>query len=236
MSKEYENLSEELEMEFMKRINELNDYENFLSLHDETESDFANSYRKMLLVMLYAYFEGFCKKAFLIYIDYINKTKELVNNLHPNLAASTMYDEFKQLKNAMYKPIQLDSKDKDDNKLQQFGRQVQFVAKYVEQMNMCVNLSESIIDTESNLRSYVLKKIMYCLALDYTKITSEKNLINGLVEKRNAIAHGDISRAISDTEYELYKEKILSIMGIIKNEILIGYKEKLYMNNTIKKS
>ena len=232
MLKDYDSLSEELEFEYRKRIDELNDYEKFLLLHDTPESDFANSYRKMLLVMLYAYFEGFCKKSFLIYIDYINQTKEPISHLQPNLAAFTMNNEFKLLNNSNHKPIRLDSEDLDDNKLQLLGRRTEFVSKYVKQMNMSVDISEGLVDTESNLKSYVLKKLMYCLALDYEKVSSQKRIINGLVDKRNAIAHGDMARAISKAEYEKYKMNILSIMNMVRNEILAGYKNKLYKNNS----
>ena len=55
-------IREEIEREYTKRFNDLNDIENFLAASNATD-EFQSLYRKMLIVMLYAYYEGFCKKA-----------------------------------------------------------------------------------------------------------------------------------------------------------------------------
>ena len=79
----------EIEREYTKRFNDLNKYENFLTVSDASE-DFQSLYRKMLIVMLYAYYEGFCKKALEIYVEYINSTRERVKNLKAEIASATL--------------------------------------------------------------------------------------------------------------------------------------------------
>lgn len=226
---ETENIREEMEREYAKRFDELNRYEQFLATSDADE-EFQGSYRKMLTVMLYAYFEGFCKKALEIYAEYINSTHEQVENLQDIIATETLHREFLKLENTNYNPIQIKGvPTKDDRKLQRDGRRCEFFKEYREQMQKSVCLPDDIIDTESNLKPHVLKMLLFRLALDYTIVDNGQNTINQLLMIRNSIAHGDIIRGITKDQYEDFKEKAFEIMNNLKSEIIKNYREKRYL-------
>ena len=61
----------QLEMELTWRQNEIRLLHNQLAFIEKEEE--KNRYRKSLVVMLYSHYEGFCKMAFLIYINSVNK-------------------------------------------------------------------------------------------------------------------------------------------------------------------
>ena len=223
-----ERLREELEREYALRLDELSKYENFLEASDANE-DFQELYRKMLVVMLYAYYEGFCKKALEIYVEYLNDTQACVKDLKPIIASSTLQNEFKKLTDPNHRPlIILGDTQKEDNKLQGLARRSEFFESYVQMMSQPINLPTNLVNTESNLRPPVLKSLLYKLAMDYTIVDSGQGAICKLVNYRNSIAHGNSARGISEEEYTDCKKNALDIMDKLKTEIIDHYKEKRY--------
>ncbi len=230
---EYEKLCEcledELEQEYLKRTDEMRSFENFLSLHSDKE-EFNEQFRKMLIVMRYAHYEGYCKNAFTIYVNYINRSEALISNCKYQIMASSLYNEFDSIMNQNNKPVDLgDRKLKQDESLQTIGRRCQFCSAYDSIIQQRVNISESIVNTEANLRSHVLKGIMYKLSLDFQIVDSYQNTINRLVNLRNNIAHGDFVRGIDEKQYRDYKEGTSQIMKMIRDEIVRSYREKRYL-------
>ena len=227
-----ESIREEIEREYTLRFNDLNDIENFLVASDATD-EFQSLYRKMLIVMLYAYYEGFCKKALEIYAEYVNATHEYVKDLKYEIASATLRDEFEKLENRNYLPVRIRGEAiKQDNVLQRFGRRSEFFEAYEKNMGKKVNLPDNIVDTESNLSPHVLKSLLYRLSLDYTIVDSVQGNINKLVGLRNSIAHGDIVREFTEEEYKECKNAVFEVMDNLKQEIIEKYRIKGYLNTS----
>ncbi len=224
-----ERLREELESEYTNRISELVDYENFLVTHSQDES-FNENYRKMLVIMLYSYFEGFCKHTLLIYVDYLNRTNESVSRIKHGLAAVTIEKYFCNLSNSNYKPVDLgDRALKEDGVLQLYGRRKEFVSEYIDIITQTLNIPDSVVDTESNLKSNVLKKLLFKLEIDFTIVDNFQTEINEVVNKRNALAHGDRIRGVTAIEYSKYREKVLNLMDLLKTTVYDNFSNKKYL-------
>ena len=63
-------------------------------------------------------------------------------------------------------------------------------------MNQKLHIQDSLIDTESNLWYIVLQKNLYKIGLPVDIFNDVKNDINGLVNRRNSIAHGNFKSGI----------------------------------------
>lgn len=225
-------LQQEIENEYSVRLSELIKMENFHKLNDNGNEDFAGLYRKSLIIILYSHFEGFCKKVLLIYVDYINRIDLLTENVKDGLAASNMLLEFNRLVDGNYKPIVLGEKAlKEDGKLQNYGRRKEFMNSYRNVMSKKLKISEEIVDTESNLKSHVLKKLLFQLDMDFTIVDSCQKDLNELVYKRNAYAHGDLVRMPSIDEYSNFRNKILKLMEDIKFIICDNFINQKYLKN-----
>jgi len=224
-----ENLLQELEIEYSNRVSELVQYENFVETHSLDET-FNEDYRKMLIIMLYSYFEGFSKQALLIYVDYLNRTNELVSKIKYGLAAATIERNFVNLSNSNYKPVDLGDKAlKEDGILQLHGRRREFFSDYFDIVGKTLCIPDAVIDTESNLRSCVLKKLLYKLEIDFTIVDDFQTDINEVVNKRNALAHGDRIRGVTKAEYNNYREKVLNLMGMLKSMVYENFSNKKYL-------
>lgn len=225
-------LNDDIEYEYSTRIEELQFFENCLELSQICEDDKSNT-RKMLIVMAYAYFEGFCKHALLIYADYINRQHLLVNQVKPSIAATSAQHDFNLLENQGHKPIDIrGTRIKDDSKLFKLSRRADFISKYRSIMELQVNIDDKTLDTESNLKSSVLKGLLFKLDLDYTIVDSFQSKLNSLIGKRNGIAHGEITRGITKDDYKSYRQNLIDLMDILKSTISTSFQNKEYLLST----
>ncbi len=93
---------------------------------------------------------------------------------------------------------------------------------------------KSVIDTESNLSSTVLREIIWCLDLSYDSFEIKEKLIDEkMLAKRNHIAHGEYLEIDSQDVIDLRNE-ILALMIEFKNQIENSALLKRFINgNTV---
>lgn len=219
---------EELEQEYSWRTVEFEKIENILN-EKAIDEVFCEVFRKTLIIMLYAYFEGYCKSALSIYAGYVNRLRLPVSAVTDGLACSALYEAFSKLLDSYHKPIDLGTCLKEDNILQTFGRRKEFVSQYAQHGAKIVQIPDKVIETESNLKSHVLKKILFCLDMDYTIVDQYQTEINELVNKRNSFAHGDRRRSPDLIEYNRYKDKTFGLMRTIKQITYEHYCNEKYL-------
>jgi len=226
-----ERLLEELERELTWRTVEFVQIENVLNEKREDE-DFCGTYRKMLIIMLYSYFEGYCKSAFSIYVEYLNNLHLPVREVTDGLACCSLSKEFNKLFDGNYKPIDLgDRSIKDDSVLQTYGRRKEFISRYIPHFTKIVAIPDDVVDMESNLKSHVLKKILCRLDMDFRFVEEYQKEINDLVNLRNAFAHGQRQRIPDENEYNRYKTKAFDLMKKVKEVTYEHFYNERYLKN-----
>ena len=229
----YNNLSIELEQEYSSRINEITKVDNFIEYNRGTaDEDVLGMIRKSLIMVLYSHFEGYCKQVLQYYIIYINKEKVLAADAKSGLIVANMYKEFRKLFDSNYKPVDFHSLLKEDGILQQYGRRREFIGHFDQVMKKEISIGEDFVDTESNLKSHILKKLLFQLELDYSIVDTYQNDINKLVNIRNSFAHGNRITYPSEKEYTEYKQAVISFMENLKDEIEKAYFEKAYLKES----
>jgi hypothetical protein len=89
-------------------------------------------------------------------------------------------------------------------------------------------LPMDIIDTESNLNSAVLRKLVYITGLDYAPFILKEKLIDEvLLNLRNKIAHGDRIR-INLEEYQDAELQIVELLGSFQQELETAIQQEAY--------
>ena len=222
------NLFIDLETELRNRLDELAALENIYSLSGSER--YAGVFYKSQIILLYAHFEGYCKRTLLLYVNYINNLNLTVSDVKDGLAATNLYRDFGLLFDTKHAPVSLSDRAlKEDRVLQKFGRRREFVGQYRRHLSKQVSIPDTVIDTESNLKSHVLKKLLFILEIDHTIVDDFATDVNELLNKRNAYAHGDISRLPEKQEVERYKSKTVQLMTVVKDAIYKGFSEKHYL-------
>ncbi len=171
--------------------------------------------RKALIVMLYAYFEGMCKFIFTSYIHHLNKLELQNSQVAWSLLASSFAPVFKALnsdtKNKYFKSVL-----PNDEKLHRFARQKEFVENFSLILSNKVSLDEKeIVDLESNIKPFVLKKVLYLLGFKYEKVDDWSGKIEKLLKFRNDVAHGSRKDGIGKADYQILEDEVLHIVDSI---------------------
>lgn len=220
-------IASQLEEELTWRTNELRFFRNILSeISDEAEK---SRYRKAMVVMLYSHFEGYCKTAFLIYVNSINQTCTPRYELNDFLSAASFSDVFRTYSDGDKKHEYFKSILPDDAKLHLFARQVEFISNINKLLDRAVAIPESIVDLESNLKPDVLRKMLYRLGFNHSVFGKDEWKINRLIKDRNDVAHGAKKEGFSEDEYKILEGMVFEITSKIKQLILESLEEKRYL-------
>ncbi|AJD28521.1 hypothetical protein G8E05_14215 [Clostridium botulinum] len=210
-----EEIRAEMEQELTWRQHEIVFLKNVM-MGIEKEED-KEKYRKYLVVMLYAHFEGFCKTCLLIYVKAINDLNLTRNEVNDCLVASSMEGIFNGYDNLDRKCKVFKRELPDDTDFHRFYRRTDLVLQFNEFLNEKLVIADNVINTESNLWYHVLKKNLFKLGIDYTVFDQYKSSINILVNKRNSIAHGSEKFGVPENDYKKIQDDIIKAMdNIIK--------------------
>lgn len=172
------------------------------------------------ITLLYAHWEGFIKKASILYLTYICKMNIHLSELTENFCYISLGKKFPKMVSVhSYK-----------------SQKALFNYIYYEHKDIELNVKpEATIDTESNLKFDVFQTITDQLGVDSSWFETKQHFINEvLLGLRNAIAHGEYRRdtkLVSD--FLLIKENILEFIEYFKNIILESFEQKKFMRNSV---
>lgn len=217
----------EIEANQTWRVDEIRFFQNRLIEIDPVEKQ--DQYRRVLVLLLYAHFEGFCKFALLHYVRGVNEAKVKCGEVSYAIAATTFADVFQTLRNPQKKCDVFRRSLPDDAKLHRFARDREFLERINELETKPVDITDTVVDTESNLKPVVLKKILYRLGLPHDTFNSLEGQINKLLNYRNDIAHGETKSGIPEKIYEELRDDVYSIMDQVKREVMNALQNKQYL-------
>ncbi|MCZ2480061.1 hypothetical protein G9H64_06215 [Aquirufa nivalisilvae] len=213
-----DNLWAEIEAEQSWRTDEIRFFQNQIS-NIPTEEKQAQ-FRRAIILILYAHFEGFSKFAFNLYVNTINTENVKCKDANFSLVAATLSDLFTELRNPDKKSEIFRRTLPDDSKLHRFSRDKDFVENSSLFEERIVNIPELFIDMESNLKPLVLRKNLFRLGFDHEAFNSFEGNISRLLNLRNGIAHGELRDGITEREYDEIRGMVFSIMNGIKSKIM----------------
>jgi MAE_28990/MAE_18760-like HEPN len=219
-------LRAELEADRAWREEEIRSFQNRgASIDDEKE---RKRYRRALVLLLYAHYEGFCKFAFVLYASAINRSGILCGEACHAIAAASLADLFRNLRNPQMKSDFFRRQLPDDSKLHRFAREREFVERTSEVKMHPVNIPDHVVDTESNLTPIVLKKNLFRLGLPHDQFQAHDGEINKLLGIRNGISHGSLKDGVEQEQYEKLRTATFTIMSGLGAGIMKALADKAY--------
>ena len=218
-----------MEIELAWRQEEIACFKNQLNYVTE---DKKGKYRKSLVLILYSHFEGYTKICLQTYIQYINSQNLDRRDVNFGLMVAGMNKEFLAYENLDRKCDIFRKELPEDAKLHRLFRRVDFMEELDNFMNQKLHIQDSLIDTESNLWYIVLQKNLYKIGLPVDIFNDVKNDINGLVNRRNSIAHGNFKSGIEEQEFDRWEQKVLEIMGELMRVLYDYAHNHRYLRNS----
>lgn len=186
--------------------------------------------RKALVVMLYAHFEGLTKALLSMYVNRLNALGLRVSDVAPSLAAATLADVFRALRDANRKCKEFAKALPDDTALHRFARDREFVEVVWQIANRTVQLDgDDVVDTESNLKPVVLKKILYRLGLDPALAQPWESVIHQLLNRRNDVAHGTAKSGLGEKEYASLEQAVMLVIDELVKAISEAVANRRYL-------
>lgn len=180
--------------------------------------------QRVIIMMLYAHFEGYCKFALLVYVRAINESQLLVRDGSSAVAACTISRELAALRDPSSKSDLFRRTSPDDSKLHLLSREQEFVERLAELDARIVFVPDEVVDTESNLKPVVLQKILFRLGLDINFFSTCHGSVDKLLRYRNAIAHGNQASRVADADLLTLRADVYRIM----NEVTIAITRALH--------
>jgi hypothetical protein len=221
-------LRAELEADQAWRVDEIRAFQNWGATIDEEK---LKQYRRALVLLLYAHYEGFCKFALTLYVSAVNRLGITCGAAAYAVAAASLADLFRNLRNPQMKCDLFRRELPDDAKLHQFAREREFIERTSEVDKHAVNIPDDVVDTESNLTPLVLKKNLYHLGLPHDQFESYKDEINKLLGVRNAIAHGSLKDGVDGKLYDELRGAAFTIMSGLSAGIMQALADRAYARN-----
>lgn len=220
-------LRAELEAERAWREDEIRKLQNLgEAVLDTQEKD---QYRRAIVLMLYAHFEGFCKFALSLYCSAINAAQIHCDQADMALVAASLGDIFRDLRNPEKKSDLFRHALPDDRKLHTFAREREFVQRSSEFLRRAVEIPEGAVDMESNLTPTVLSKNLFRLGFRHDAFAEFNGDIHKLLEFRNRIGHGEMRSGVPKNTYEELRASVDKVMSGITVAVMRALEQKDYL-------
>lgn len=200
----------ELEQELTWRRDEMRFLKN--RLEDISGNTQKMCYRKSLVVMLYAHYEGFFKFALLLYVRCINNEKIKCSEAVSAIVAGSWHEIFNAVEQGDKKERIFKKPLPTDDFLHRFARRLEFVEKLPDFTSTEVSIPDSTVDTESNLWPEVLQKNLYRVGLQHDAFSSNDGTISQLVNRRNDVAHGSQRDGVTAKKYNKLERTVFGMM------------------------
>lgn len=217
-----------LETELAWRQEELAFFKNILNYLSDDDKDV---YRKSLVLMLYSHMEGYVKISLQIYVQFINSLVKSRKEFVSELKASGLHQEFLAYENLDRKCQIFKRKLPNDADLHRYYRRVDFIDQFNEMEEEILNIDDTTVDTESNLWYIVLKKNLYKLGIQIDIFEPYQKDIDGLVNLRNSIAHGNQKSGVSESDFSKWEKAVYDIASDITRVLYEYASHQKYLRN-----
>jgi hypothetical protein len=230
MSRTIEDLRAEIESEYSWRLDELRFFENVLAdLKTGTQRD---QYRRALVLLLYAHFEGFCSFALRLFVRAANDAQITCSEATPAIAAAALADVLAALRDPNKKCPLFKHVFPDDTKLHKFARDIEFVERSSEIGARPVRIPDWVVDTESNLQPAVLRKNLFRLGLPHDLFASLEGQIHRLLQMRNGISHGMQKSGVDERTYGELRGAVRQVFEAVKTEVMAALTRHAYLSQS----
>lgn len=215
----------ELEEDLAWRLEELRHLRNRLLGGAPVDEWEAKSMRA-ILVMQYAHLEGFTRNCLSLYVDLINHLGLRADEVHPQLLASALSAEFKELTAASAgKSVEADGK-----LTRRAKSHVAFLGRLRELSGNPLSIAaELAVSTEMNLGNDVLRRNFYMLGIPEEKVErAQYAAIEFVKTTRNDIAHGSRKEIIQAGLFDAHRKKCEQFMNDLARIITTAAAEEWY--------
>lgn len=171
-------------------------------------------YFKSIVPMIYAYLEGYVKKSFKIYVEFVNELNLKLRDFSPKLQVYILEKKYN------FFITKIEDLQRKENLI------LNILATYDDENIKLVFDDKKV----QNINCDRLNKLL--IAMNFQKIDDQKlgDKLNKLLQYRNGIAHGENSYMVKENLIFEFIDTVTSTMDILSDMIVKGFEEKNYLN------
>lgn len=169
---------------------------------------------RAMWALLYAHYEGFCKFAWDLYLDELQKANVKRKACKDEIAKFSLKNKFQELK-----------EDLSSENIWQFAK-TNFQNLLEEKIEFY-----SKLETNSNLYPNIFRDNILQVGLNCTLMDRYQIEIKSLVARRNEIAHGQKMIIKDLPEYKKYEDAALEVMYELAISIVDSLDKQLYLQS-----
>ena len=203
--------AKELERDLDWRMAELVSFKALISSAD-TGTVRHTALLRAAWALLYAHYEGFCKFAWDLYLEALEKEKKSRLSYKDKIVCFSLEKDFKKLKGNLASDNLWSFCVDEFPKL--LSEPVMFMTK---------------LETEANLWPEVFTKNSEKVSLPTQMINIHNSKIRALVARRNDIAHGKKMIIKELAEYQEYEKAVISVINELAEGIIESLENKKYL-------
>lgn len=226
---DYEDFVAQVEQDRQWREDELRVLLNDLARRGTEEE--RDLFRRPLVALHYAHYEGFTKFALQLYVDAVNMRDLTCIEVTPELAALSCDELFRELRNPNPKGKLFKGALPTDTALHKFARERHFLEQIDNVLARKLQISDDAVDTESNLKADVLRKNLYRLGLSVAFVDEIESELHQLVNARNGISHGDnkMKKGVTEKQYAGFSKACKKAMDEVDKQVRGAYRNAHYL-------
>jgi hypothetical protein len=230
---DYESFVTQLEQDREWREREMRTLLNDLITRESEEA--RDEFRRPLVALQYAHYEGFTKFALRHYVNAVNSKSLKCSEAMHELVALAFAKVFRELRNPDPKGRLFKGALPSDTPLHKFAREVHFLAEMDSVFENSLLINDDAIDTESNLTPAVLRKNLFRLGLSMDFVGEIDADLNRLVGIRNEIAHGDskMKRGVTVGDYGKFADACKKAMDNVDSQVRDAYRSSRYLKGSL---
>ncbi len=185
--------------------------------------------RRAMLVMLYAHAEGFCKVAFLVYVNAINKAGTTCSDAPEVLVAAAFADIFHALAHGDPKQKVFSDAPHPDPKLAVLAREREFISKLPRFLGRPLQVPDTAVNTEDNLSSRVIRRNLYRLGFSEDLLKEYHSEFDELLKRRCSIAHGADPGPVKEGDYTRLQAAIFRAMDHLALSLAVAVEDSNFV-------
>jgi len=220
----------ELESDMEWRQSEMRLLSNSLrQLNQQADKD---RFRRVMVVMLYAHVEGFCKVALSTYVQVINRAAPPCRDVTECIAAASFHDVFHALVYGDKKGRVFQAPPPADEKLLMFARHRDFLVEFASLSARPICVPENVVNTEDNLGSEVLRRNLFRLGFPVDLLEAYEVALEELRNRRNGIAHGSDDSTVRDKSFEPLRKAVFDTMDDLTLAIVVAVERRHFLRSS----
>lgn len=217
---------EEVEEDLWWRSDEIRFFHNCVERLEGSQE--RERLRRALVLFLYGHLEGHFRFVLLVYVAAVNSRRLRCGEACDPLVSSAAGDLLSAVRSSNRRVEFEYVEEPQESRVRSIARDQELVARFRALDDEVLVVPDGAVATESNLKPRVVLRALHRLGLEYGFVEQWEGELQHLLRLRNAIAHGDERRGVSEEKYGKLRVAVMALMREVRVGVMRALEKESY--------